>query len=96
MAMLGLLDWARRDLIVRTSRTKQSSDFIALLEDIDRRYGPKPGVAIKPIVLVPTTAQSTPARQRGLRSNNALTDSRSSGFRNTPRSSTTLKRSGAT
>jgi len=52
VAMLGLLDWAPRDFIVRTSRTKRSSDFIALLEDIDRRYGPKPGVAIKPIVLV--------------------------------------------
>jgi transposase InsO family protein len=52
VAMLGLLDWAPRDFIVRTSRTKRSLDFIALLEDIDRRYGPKPGVAIKPIVLV--------------------------------------------
>ncbi len=52
VAMLGLLDWAPRDLIVRTSRTKRSSDFIALLEDIDRRYGPKPGVATPPTVLV--------------------------------------------
>ena len=41
VAMLGVLDWARRELIVRTSRTKRSSDFIALLEEIDRRYGPK-------------------------------------------------------
>ena len=46
VAMLGVLDWARRELIVRTSRTKRSSDFIALLEEIDRRYGPKLGVAI--------------------------------------------------
>src|SRR4051812_25420476 len=30
VAMLGVLDWARRDLIVHTSRTKRSSDFIAL------------------------------------------------------------------
>jgi transposase len=52
MAMFGLLDWARRDLIVRTSRTKRSSDFIALLEEIDGRYGPEPGVAIKPVCLV--------------------------------------------
>jgi transposase len=52
VAMLGVLDWARRDLIVRTSRTKRSSDFIALLEEIDRRYGPKLGVAIQPLVLV--------------------------------------------
>jgi transposase len=52
VAMLGVLDWARRKLIVRTSRTKRSSDFIALLEEIDRRYGPKLGAALKPIVLV--------------------------------------------
>src|SRR5215216_2302350 len=52
VAMLGVLDWARRDLIVRTSRTKRSSDFIALLEEVDRRYGPKLGVAIRPVVLV--------------------------------------------
>ena len=52
VAMLGVLDWARRNLIVRTSRTKRSSDFIALLEEVDRRYGPKLGVAITPIVLV--------------------------------------------
>src|SRR4051794_19470186 len=52
VAMLGVLDWARRKLIVRTSRTKRSSDFIALLEEVDRRYGPRLGVAITPIVLV--------------------------------------------
>ena len=50
--MLGVLDWARRKLIVRTSRTKRSADFIALLEEVDRRYGPKLSVAIHPIVLV--------------------------------------------
>ena len=50
--MLGLLDWARRELIVRTSRSKRSLDFIALLEEIDRRYGPVPSVAIKPVRLV--------------------------------------------
>ena len=52
VAMLGVLDWAQRELIVRTSRTKRSSDFIALLEEVDRRYGPKLSVAIQPIVLV--------------------------------------------
>jgi transposase len=52
VAMLGGLDGARRELIVHTSRTKRSSDFIALLEEVDRRYGPKLGVAITPIVLV--------------------------------------------
>ena len=50
--MLGLLDGGRRKLIVRTSRTKRSADFIALLEEVDRRYGPKLGVALKPILLV--------------------------------------------
>ena len=52
VAMLGVLDWAHRKLIVRTSRTKRSADFIALLEEIDRRYGPKLGRMLKPIVLV--------------------------------------------
>ena len=52
VAMLGVLDWARRKLIVRTSRTKRSADFIALREEVDRRYGPKLGVVLKPIVLV--------------------------------------------
>ena len=52
VAMLGVLDWAQRELIVHTSRTKRSSDFIALLGEVDRRYGPKLGVAIQPIVLV--------------------------------------------
>ena len=52
VAMLGVLDGAGRELIVRTSRTKRSADFIALLEEVDRRYGPKLGVAIQPLVLV--------------------------------------------
>jgi len=52
VAMLGVLDWTRRDLVVRTSRTKRSSDFIALLAEIDRRWGPRPGEVIRPVVLV--------------------------------------------
>jgi DDE superfamily endonuclease len=52
VAMLGVLDWARRKLIVRTSRTKRSSDFLALLEEVDWRYGPMLGDEHKPIVLV--------------------------------------------
>src|SRR3954468_16710629 len=43
-----------------------------------------------------TTARSTPARQAAPRSPSAHTGSPSSGCRNTPRSSTTLKGSGAT
>jgi transposase len=52
VAMLGVLDWARRDLVVRTSRTKRSSDVIALLAEIDRRWGPRPGEVVRPVVLV--------------------------------------------
>ncbi|MBO0765800.1 MAG: transposase [Hyphomicrobiaceae bacterium] len=32
--------------------TKRSADFIALLEEIDRLYGPHPGLAPKPVVIV--------------------------------------------
>lgn len=52
VAILGVLDWAPRNLVVRTSRTKRSTDVIALLEDLDRRYGPQPGMDRKPVVLV--------------------------------------------
>jgi transposase len=52
VAMLGVLDWAPRELIVRTSRSKRSADFIALLEQIDTQYGLTPDRATKPIVLV--------------------------------------------
>ena len=52
VAMLGVLDWARRDLVVRTSRTKRSSDLAALLEELDRRWGPRPGEIARPVVLV--------------------------------------------
>jgi hypothetical protein len=52
VAMLGVLDWVRRDLLVQTSRSKRSADFIALLAEIDRRWGPRPGGIAKPLVLV--------------------------------------------
>ncbi len=51
-AMVGSLDHVTRRLIVHTSRTKRSSDFIAHLEQLDRLYGPKPGHTVKPVVLV--------------------------------------------
>jgi transposase len=51
-AMMGSLDYARRRLIVTTSRTKRSSDFIAHLQALDRLYGPRPGAPTKPVVLV--------------------------------------------
>jgi DDE superfamily endonuclease len=52
VAMLGVLDRARRDLVVRTSRTKRSADFVALLGELDRRWGPRPGEVARPVVLV--------------------------------------------
>lgn len=52
VAIIGAFDWHPRKLIVHTSKTKRSSDFIAFLEELDRLYGPRPGVAVKPVVLV--------------------------------------------
>jgi hypothetical protein len=52
VAMMGALDHAARRLIVHTSKTKRSTDFIALLEKLDGLYGPKPGVPMKPVVIV--------------------------------------------
>ncbi len=52
IAMLGSFDHLTRQLIVHTSPTKRSSDFVAHLEQLDRVYGPKPGQPIKPVVLV--------------------------------------------
>ena len=52
IAMLGSLDHVTRQLIVHTSPTKRSSDFVAHLEELDRLYGPRPGQPAKPVVLV--------------------------------------------
>jgi hypothetical protein len=52
VAIMGALDHAARRLVVHTSPTKRSTDFIALLEALDGLYGPKPGVRMKPIVIV--------------------------------------------
>ena len=50
--MMGALDWLSRRLIVTTSQSKCSTDFITLLQTLDFLYGPKPGMRIKPIVIV--------------------------------------------
>ena len=50
--MLGSLDPVTRQLMVLTCPTKRSSDFIALLEQLDRLFGPQPGRQAKPVVLV--------------------------------------------
>ena len=51
VAMMGSLDHVTRRLIVHTSRTKRSADFIAHLEQLDRLFGPKPGRLTIPVVL---------------------------------------------
>ena len=51
-ALLGVLDHARRELIVLTSGAKRSGDFVALLRRLDRDYGPCPGREAQPVVLV--------------------------------------------
>jgi len=52
VAMMGALDHTARRLIVHTSKTKRSADFIALLEMLDSLYGPRPGLPTKPVVIV--------------------------------------------
>jgi transposase len=52
VAMMGVLDAVTRELIVHTSATKRSTDFIALLEKLDARFGPRPRRRAKPVVLV--------------------------------------------
>jgi transposase InsO family protein len=51
-ALLGVLDHARRELIVGTSGTKRSADFIALLTRLEGAYGPASGCESRPVVLV--------------------------------------------
>jgi transposase len=52
VAMMGVLDAVTRELIVHTSATKRSTDFIALLEKLDARFGPRPRRKAKSVVLV--------------------------------------------
>ena len=52
IAIMGALDHAARRLVAHTSKTKRSADFIALLERLDGLYGPRPGLPIKPVVIV--------------------------------------------
>jgi transposase len=52
IAMTGAFDFAARKLIVHTSKTKRSADVIALLERLDRIYGPRPGAASMPVRIV--------------------------------------------
>lgn len=52
IALLGVQDAITRRLIVHTSPTKRSTDFLALLERLDREYGPRPRHRHTPVVLV--------------------------------------------
>lgn len=52
VAMMGALDAITRELLVHTSLTKRSTDFIGSLDMLDHRFGPRPGRDIKPVVLV--------------------------------------------
>jgi hypothetical protein len=52
MAMLGARDSVTGELLIVTSKTKRSVDFILLLEEMDRVHGPAPGIARKPVVIV--------------------------------------------
>ncbi len=50
--MMGALDAVTGDLLVHTSRTKRSADYVELLERIDAAYGPRPGRISQHVVLV--------------------------------------------
>lgn len=52
VALLGALDARTRELVVQTARTKRSTDFVALVEAIERRCGPALGTPPRPVVLV--------------------------------------------
>jgi transposase len=52
IAMMGAVNFVSRELIVETSRTKRSTDVIALLERLDKIHGPKPAAAGKPATIV--------------------------------------------
>jgi DDE superfamily endonuclease len=51
-ALLGVLDHAEGELIVVTSATKRSGDFLRLLARLDAGYAPRPGGENRPVVLV--------------------------------------------
>jgi hypothetical protein len=90
--MMGTL-WTERKLMVTTSRTKRSTDFIAQLQVLDRLFGPKLGTPIKPVVIVldnrPIHVSEAALAERAL-------GSPSSGYRNMRPNSMTSRWSGVT
>ena len=85
VAMLGSLDYVTRQLIVHTSPTKRSSDFVAHLEQLDRLFGPSPANRPSRWCWSRTMVRSTPASSRWPRWPPAPTGSPSSGCPNTRR-----------
>ncbi len=51
-ALLGVRNAVRGELTVVTSATKRSTDFICLLQELDKRYALSPGESRPPVVLV--------------------------------------------
>lgn len=49
---MGALDAATGELVVSTSPTKTSADFVALLRRLNKYYGPKPGCDRRLVLLV--------------------------------------------
>ena len=94
VAMIGSLDHVTRRLIVHTSPTKRSTDFIAHLEQLDRLYGPKPGRAMKPVVLVEDNGPIHVSKLTLKALEERSIGSSSSGCPNTPPSSTISRLSG--
>jgi hypothetical protein len=52
VATAGALDVIMRRALVRTSPATRGADIAGLLEWLDRAYGPAPGQACRPVVLV--------------------------------------------
>ena len=94
--MLGSLDHVTRQLIVHTSPTKRSSDFVAHLEELDRLYGPRPGQPAKPVVLVEDNGPIHTSKLSMAPLAARHTGSPSSGCPSMRRNSTTSRLSGAT
>ena len=85
VAILGSLNHVTHELIVHTSPTKRSSDFVAHLAQIDALYGPMPGRAGSPSCWSKTMGRSTSANCHAPPWPLAHTDSPSSnGCQNTP------------
>jgi hypothetical protein len=82
VAMLGSLNHVTHELIVQTSPTKRSSDFVAHLKQIDALYGPMPGRVSKPVVLVEDNGPITSASFHAPLLPLAHIGSRSNGCRN--------------